>query len=114
METFHRIIPTPAGEALVHYVVYPNSSVFVWVTSANELDLDDLHIAVPDKFGRLPALTTRIGDQDSRGRFVALRLSKKLNIPVIVSWSLPESVDSDSLIESGIVNELQKRSVLVM
>ena len=113
MDCFSRTLSTPTGDVFLHYLVYPNQSVFVWVSLANELEFDDFHVAVPDQFSSLPAVTSRMGGDASVGRNVALRLSKKLACPVIVSWSLPDELPIDaSGIETEIFSDIRQRRSL--
>jgi hypothetical protein len=85
--------------------LYPNSSVFIWVSHTAEVDFNDFHAAVPDKYARIPAVSTRIGDSDSTGKYLAIKLTKKLNVPVVVSWSLPDTLGS-SEIRTTIENQI--------
>lgn len=106
MESFHRVLPTDTGNFLLHYIIYPNGTVFVWVADNKEISFDDFHVAVPDKFGSLPALSTRLGETDSRGRFTALRLSKRLGVQAVVSWSIDQNDETSRLIENEILKDI--------
>ncbi len=88
MECIIDRVETSAGDVIVHTLVYPSRSVIVWILSSRGASLDDLHIASPDKYSKLPALSSRMGDTESRGRGLALRISKKFGIQCIVSWCL--------------------------
>ena len=110
MDCFSRILSTTTGDVLLHYLIYPNKSVFVWASLTVSLDFDDFHVAVPDQFSQLPAVTSRMGGEASLGRSIAVRLSKKLERPVIVSWSIPEDIPIDaSAIESEIFKDIRER-----
>ena len=111
MDCFSETVSTSLGDVLLHYLVYPNGSVFVWVSAAASTEFDDFHVAVPDKFSSLPAVSSRMGGYESSGRNVALRLSKKLQLPVIVSWSVPAEFEADTnLIESRIFSYMRHRT----
>ena len=111
MDCFTEVLATNTAEVLLHFLIYPNKSVFVWVSPTSSIQFDDFHVAVPDQFSNLPAVTSKLGENDSVGRHVALRLSKKLQVPVIVSWSLPEELGVDGgPIESKIFSAIQHRS----
>lgn len=111
MEVYQRIVSSEAGDILLHFIDYPNGSIFVWATTVQDLSFDDFHVAVPDKFARLPAVSTRMGDTDSIGRFVALRLSQRLKTPVVVSWSLPGFTGGEGaqFVEAEILKEISFR-----
>ena len=110
-------ITTDFGDVLVHAISYPNRSLFLWIASSENPDFDDFHMATQTEFSSIPAVTTRLGDAESTGRNVALRLSKKLGVPVVVSWSLPDGfADVFASVESQVFSILKKstlsRSVL--
>lgn len=90
MECFAKTLETDSGEILLHFIRYPNNSMFVWVSRACSPEFDEFHVASPTMFSDVPAVSTRLGDAESRGRSVALRISKRIRVPVIVSWSIPE------------------------
>lgn len=114
METFVEKVTSGVGDVILHIIKYPNGSIFVWVTPEANPQFEDFHVATPTDFSSIPAVTTRIGDSESTGRFVALRLSKRLGVPVVVSWSLGDVVaDEFSAIESEVFSILKKRAVLV-
>jgi hypothetical protein len=104
MDCVIKTVHTDAGDLTVHYLFYPNGSVFLWIFHNIEIDFSDFHTAVPDKYGSIPAISSRIGDSDSPGKYLAMKLSKKLNVPVVVSWSLP-----DSLASTEMANEVESR-----
>ena len=83
---------------LAHFLLYGNGSIFVWVSSPDIPEISDFHAAVPDKYSYIPAVTTKVGEMESTGRLLALKLAKKLQVPVIVSWNIevysPEIVSS--------------------
>jgi hypothetical protein len=110
MECIINKVSTSAGDAIIHCNVYPNGSVFLWVFSAGQVSAEDLHIATPDKYSALLALSSRIGDSESRGRGLALRLTKKMGIQCVVSWNIDASVASDvvSTIESEMFNTVER------
>jgi len=114
MECVINTVNTDTGDIVIHYLFYPNGSVFLWVFYASDPDFRDFHTAVPDKYSSIPAISTRIGETDSTGRFLAMKLSKKMGVPIIVSWSLPETVDaSDQValaVESRIFQDIKSKS----
>lgn len=91
MECIIRHVDTAAGSVVIHTLVYPSGGVFVWILSAKDIALDDFHIATPDKYSKLPAMSSRMGDTESRGRGLALRISKKFGIQSIISWCIGDA-----------------------
>lgn len=82
------IISDVNGGITIHTLVYASGSVFVWISDPKDVALDDFHIATPDKYSKLPALSSRMGDTESRGRGLALRITKRFGIQCIVSWCI--------------------------
>ena len=112
MQTFIEKVTTELGDVVVHAIAYPNRSIFLWVTFSEGPVFGDFHFAVQTEFSSIPAVSTRLGDAESTGRSVAIRLSKKLGVPVIVSWNLPEDFSSETQVsvESRVFSILKSRS----
>lgn len=108
MECAIRQFSSDSTEVVAHFLIYPNGSVFVWVFSADAPFISDFHAATPDKFSNVPAVTTKLGELESTGRFLSLKLAKKLKTPVMVSWSLDDrSPESVATIEARLFEEIK-------
>lgn len=112
MQTFIEKVSTELGDVIVHVIEYPNRSLFLWVTLSESPVFGDFHFAVQTEFSSIPAVTTRLGDAESTGRSVALRLSKKLGVPVIVSWNVSDDFTSEAAVsvESRVFSVLKNRT----
>lgn len=109
MECVIRQISSDSAEVIAHFLLYPNGSIFVWVCAPDAPLISDFHAAVPDKFSNVPAVSTKIGELESTGRFLSLKLAKKLNAPAIVSWNCDaQSAESVSAIEARLFEEIKK------
>ena len=95
MDCFSRTITSSVGPVLTNFIIYGNGTIFIWVSDARSPVFDDFHVASPDKFGSLPSVTSKLGEMESPGRNFSLRLSKRFEIPCLVSWSLSAEVQPD-------------------
>jgi hypothetical protein len=104
MEVKSEVVPTDKGDVLVHLISYPNGSAFIWITLTSDPRFDDFHAAATTAFSDVPSVTTRLGETDSIGRTLSLKLAHRLKAPCIVSWSLPVEFEDKSLqIEKAIL-----------
>jgi len=68
----------------------------------------DFHTAVPSQFSSIPSVSTKVGELESTGRTLALKLAKKLNVPVIVSWNLEsDSPEIIAAVETSLFKEIK-------
>lgn len=97
MEAQSETIATDSGEVLIHMISYPNGSIFAWITLASDPKMDDFHISAITAFSEVPSVSTRLGETDSIGRSLSLKLARRLKAPCIVSWSLPSEFEAHSI-----------------
>jgi len=70
--------------------------------------VNDFHAAVPSKFSSIPSVSTKVGDLESTGRSLSLKLAKKLQVPVVVSWNLDaNSADVIAAVEASLFTEIK-------
>ena len=108
MECIIRTISTDSAEVVAHFLVYPNGSVFVWVFGADDPSINDFHTAVPSKFSSVPSVSTKIGELESTGRALALKLTTKFQVPMVVSWNIDNhSPAVISAVETSLFHEIK-------
>ena len=77
---------------------------------------DDFHAAALTEYSDVPSVSTRLGETDSLGRTLSMKLARRFKLPTIVSWSLPgEFDDFSSTIEREVISailEKKPRSVV--
>lgn len=91
-----RTISTDIGEVLLNIVSYPNGSHFVWISRLDAPEFDDFHIASITEFSDIPSVSTRLGETDSLGRALSIKLARRFHVPSVVSWSLGVEFESVS------------------
>lgn len=70
--------------------------------------MEDFHTAVPSTFSSIPSVSTKVGEIESTGRSLALKLAKKLQVPVIVSWNLEsDSPELVATVEASLFKEIK-------
>lgn len=107
MDAIARTVSTELGEVLVNVFIYPNTSLLVWVSRVGEYSLDDFHAAAMTEYSEIPSVTTRLGESDSVGRSLSMKLTKRYGAPVMVSWSLGSEFEAVSV-------EIQKEICLAV
>ncbi len=87
---------TSAGEICVNVLTYSNASIFVWVGIPGDVRFDDFHASAPSEYSEIPPVSTRLGETDSPGRALSLKLAKRFRSPVMISWCVPDEFMSAS------------------
>lgn len=84
-------------------------SLLVFVNDKDQMDCNNLALAMLSRFSDVPSCTTLMGNiMEQCGSNIARRLSKKLNKAVFLSFNLAEDRLLVPLVEKRLLEEIQR------
>ena len=100
------------NRVILGHVIALNQAAYIWLSDANsgERGMTNLSMAMATRYHAVPLAITLLADHgDDCGQNTGIKLSKKLNMQVLISSSLgPEYDDCVAQIEESLSNILRE------
>ncbi|XP_043277000.1 proteasome assembly chaperone 4 [Venturia canescens] len=96
-------------------IIKMEDSLYVWVGDFEDSKMNDLTVAMPSKYEKLPVATKIMGmTEDSTSTSLAKRLTKKCGKPVFVSFNVAVNNLTLPVIEKAIQDEFNTQKHLLV
>lgn len=111
---FHEFMTEIGDLSIVCHMIKMEDSLYVWVGNYNDYAMNDLSFAIKSPYEKEPLTTKIMGSiVNDCSSNLAKRLSKKLSMPVYISFNVQVNNFSLLVIERRIQNELNLHPEIV-